>query len=252
MSGAQVGAAASLSRASTAEQAFVASAMFLQSTPGMKRAVLPAFAMLLTATFAGTAHADENRRGLQIEGMIGGSACLPGRAPCRHDGDTFDGFTKPSFGTGVSIGFRPVKWFMIGGLYRWGMFNPDYDGMDVDYSWGGQHTAALMLRPIIPIWRFDLGVNIAPGYARQVFRRNDGGRDYSQGFAMLVGPVLDVYLTDRFFLGAEVDFIFNTQEKVCERRGDDTTCFKVADDDDIKLTPTHQALFGLHFGWTFL
>jgi hypothetical protein len=214
----------------------------------MKRSLLPTIvALLCTFLYAGMARADENRRGLQVEGMIGGSACLPGRAPCKQDQDTFDGFTKPSFGTGVAIGFRPVRWFMIGGLYRWGMFHPDYDG--VEYSWGGQHTAALMLRPIIPIWRFDLGFNIAPGYARQVFRRDDGGRDYSQGFAMLIGPVLDVYVTDRFFIGAEVDFIFNTQETVCRREGGDTTCSKGP---DLALTPTHQALFGLHLGWTFL
>ena len=221
----------------------------------MKRVVLrmlPTFTSLCTFAYVATAHADENRRGLQVEGMIGGSACIPGRAPCRQDQELLDGFTKPSFGTGAAIGARPVRWFMIGALYRWGMFHPDYDGVDGDvYRWGGQHTVALMLRPILPIWRFDLGLNIAPGYARQVFRRAEGrDRDYSQGFAMLVGPTVDVYLGERFFLGAEVDFIFNTQEKVCQRRGDDTQCFDAGD--TLTLTPTHQALFGLHFGWTFL
>jgi hypothetical protein len=218
----------------------------------MQRALRFVVALLCVAVWPDTVRADENRRGLQVEGMIGAAACIPGRAPCRQDADAFDGFTRPSFGTGVAIGARPFRWFMIGALYRWGMFHPDYvTGDGVDYEWGGQHTVALMLRPILPIWRFDLGFNIAPGYARQVFRRELGSdRDYSQGFAMLLGPTVDVYLTDRFFLGAEADLILNTQDKICLHRGGETRCFD--DGDEASLTPTHQVLFGLHLGWTFL
>jgi hypothetical protein len=217
----------------------------------MQRVLRFAVAMLCVMLWPDVARADENRRGLQVEGMIGGSACIPGRAPCQQDAQAFDGLTKPSFATGVAIGARPFRWFMVGALYRWGMFHPDYVTADgSDYDWGGQHTVALMLRPIIPIWRFDLGFNIAPGYARQVFVREFAGdRDFSQGFAMLIGPTLDVYLTNRFFLGAEVDFIFNTQKDICVRRDGDTRCFD--DGEEAAITPTHQALFGLHMGWTF-
>lgn len=196
------------------------------------------------------AAAETERRGLQVEGMIGGAACLPGRAPCRQHGLLLDGRTRPSFATGASLGFRPVKWFMIGGLYRLGMLNPDYRvDTGSSYRWAAQHTFALMFRPILPIWRFDLGFNIAPGFGRQVFRMHGGtGRVVSQGFSFLVGPTVDLYVTRRVFLGGEVDFIFNTQKKVCEHHDSATTC---TTDPERRITPTHQVLFGLHMGMTF-
>jgi hypothetical protein len=214
-------------------------------------ALLASAAIAAVLATAPEAHADENRRGLQLEGMIGGSGCLPGRTPCRQDQAVLSGGTKPSFGVGAALGARPFRWLLIGGMYRWGMFNPDYRTDTDAYTWGGQHTIAALIRPIIPIWRFDLGLNIAPGFGRQVYRRETGrDRDYSQGFAFLTGPTVDVFLTDRFFLGAEVDFIFNTQKKVCEVRDGDKTCFQVGDRPT--LAPTHQVLFGLHLGGTFL
>jgi hypothetical protein len=212
------------------------------------RALASVMALGCSLALSSTAGAEPNKRGLQVEGVIGAAACIPGRAPCHHENTILDGKTRPSFAVGGAIGIRPVKWFMIGALYRWGMFHPRYvTGDGVDYTWGGQHTAALMLRPIIPIWRLDLGLNIAPGFARQIFRRDEGkDRDYSQGFAFLVGPVVDIFVTDNFFLGASVDFIFSTQKKVCQRRGADVTCFRGSDQP--MLTPTHQVLFGLHLG----
>ncbi|MBK6919333.1 MAG: hypothetical protein IPH07_18195 [Deltaproteobacteria bacterium] len=206
---------------------------------------------LALASVSNTASAaDVQKRGGQIEGMIGGSGCIPGRAPCRQDGVLLQGGTRPSFGTGVALGYRPVKWFMFGGMYRYGMFNPDYrvDG-DSGYRSAAQHTFAVMFRPILPIWRFDFGLNIAPGFGRQVFHLDHGrDRDLSQGFSFLTGPTVDVFLTRRFFLGAEVDFIFNTQRRVCQRRGDTTTCSNTP---ERNVAPTHQVLFGLHLGGTF-
>jgi len=194
---------------------------------------------------------EPNRRGGQVEGMIGGAACIPGRAPCHQsDGLLFDGTTLPSFGTGVAIGARPVRWFMLGAVYRFGMFTPRYDvGDGPDYRWAGQHTIGFLMRPILPIWRFDLGFNIAPGYSRQIFKIDAGNdRDISQGFAMLIGPTFDVFLTDRFFIGGGVDFIFNTQKKVCQVRSGNSTC-------GVRLervvAPTHQVLFGFRLGGTF-
>lgn len=194
--------------------------------------------------------AETTRRGLQIEGMVGGSACIPGRAACHQNTLLIDGGTHPSFGVGAAIGFRPVKWFMVGGMYRYGMLNPSYR-LDTGpaYSSAGQHTWAVMFRPILPLWRMDLGFNIAPGFGRQVFRMSHGNdRDLSQGFSMLIGPTIDFYVTKHFFLGAEVDFIFNTQKKVCERRDSNTTC---TTQPTRKIAPVHQVLFGLHLGATF-
>lgn len=154
---------------------------------------------------------------------------------------------EPSFAIGGNIGFRPIPWLIFGGLYRWGMFNPDFDVAGSDrYQWAGQHTVGLFVRPVLPIWRFDLGVNIAPSYARQVFvRNNNSAEDYSQGFAVLVGPTIDFFLTDRFFIGAEIDFVFNTQNELCRNVGGEVRCFE---DDELAIAPTHQVLFGLHVG----
>lgn len=193
--------------------------------------------------------AEPERNGVQLEGMIGGAACIPGRAPCRYDTDLFSGYTQPSFGTGVTLGWRARRWLLLGTAYRLGMFQPNYDGPDSDYRYAAQHTVAVVLRPIIPVWRFDLGFNIAPGFARQVFRYDGSSdRDYSQGFAMMVGPTIDLFLTRRFFIGAEVDFIFNTQRRVCMQRGDTQVC---ETNPERQVAPTHQALFGLHLGGTF-
>lgn len=218
------------------------------------RRLLPSAIMMTTLAvglaWTSEAAAETQRRGIQVEGMIGGAACLPGRAPCRQEGLTFDGRTRPSFATGAALGFRPFKWLMVGGLYRLGMLNPDYRvDAGSSYRWAAQHTFAVMMRPILPIWRFDLGLNIAPGYGRQVFRMRDGSdRDVSQGFSFLFGPTVDVYVARRLFVGAEVDFILNTQKKVCERREGATTCTTTP---ERRITPTHQVLFGLHAGMTF-
>lgn len=209
-----------------------------------------AFALLAPLAWTGAADAKPNKRGFQLEGMIGGAACIPGRAACRQDGVVLDGSTYPSFGTGAVIGFRPVKWFLVGGIYRFGMFHPAYRTDDSnDYRWAAQHTVGVLFRPIIPLWRVDLGLNLAPAYSRQVFKLERGNdRDLSQGFAFLVGPTFDFFLTDNFFLGAGVDFIFNTQKRVCESRGDSTTC---STRPVRRVAPTHQAIFGLRLGGTF-
>lgn len=190
------------------------------------------------------------RYGIQLEGMIGGAGCMPGRAPCHYDRTLISGRTEPSFGVGATLGWRATRWLLLGGLYRLGMFDPDYVGRGVDYSFAAQHTVAALIRPILPIWRLDLGLSLAPGYSRQVFRyEGSSSRDYSQGFAMMVGPTIDVWLGRRFFLGAEIDFIFNTQRRVCRQRGESESCVVSP---VRQVAPTHQTVFGVHLGGTFL
>jgi hypothetical protein len=212
-----------------------------------------ASAALLVFGYAGTASAHPNveRDGGQIEGLVGGSNCLPGKVACRHDNDTLSGHTRGSFGGGVSLGWRAARWFFIGGAYRFGLLRPDYEtfGLDADYRWGAQHTIVALARPILPIWRFDLGVNIGPGFSRQVFRYDDRGYDYTQGFTFLTGPTIDVFITRHMFLGFEADFIFNVHDKTCQRRGGDTTCHDGRRSTD--LAPVHQVIYGLHVGGTF-
>lgn len=201
---------------------------------------------------ASEARADEDRRGLQIEGMVGVAGCLDGRVACHQSTEVLGGRLRPSFGTGFTAGFR-LRWLLVGGLYRWGMFNPDYSRpAELDYDWGGQHTMAALLRPILPLWRFDLGLNLAPGFSRQVFGRGlTGDRDYAQGFAFLVGPTVTFYLSEHMFIGAEAEVIFNAQRRACQRRDGANACFRVGSDTPA-LGPTHQIMGGIVLGATFL
>jgi len=193
---------------------------------------------------------DVQRRGGQWEILVGGAGCMPGRADCKRDEvDVLIGTTRPSFGTGATLGFRPVRWFMIGGAYRFGLFDPDYEVVSgPDYKVAYQHSAFLVLKPILPIWRFDLGLDLGPGFSRQVFRRSGDDKDYSQGFAFLIGPSLDIFVSRNIFLGGKVDFILNAHRTICEERGSSRDCMR---SESRHLAPVHQVLFGFHLGGTF-
>ncbi|MCX4241060.1 hypothetical protein [Paraliomyxa miuraensis] len=198
----------------------------------------------------GGADGDGNRpKGVELEGMIGGAGCIPGRAPCRYEDQFFNGYTAPSFGLGVTLGHRAAPWLLWGGLYRMGMFTPRYEGPDAGYSVAAQHTVAAFVRPILPIWRLDLGFTFAPGYGRQAFYyEHSRDRDYSQGFSMLLGPTIDFWVGPTMFVGAEIDFVFNTQRRVCSQRGSSESCRVETVN---QVAPTHQALFGFHIGGVF-
>ncbi len=199
------------------------------------------------ALVAAPAEAAPAREGAQIEGLIGGSNCLPGRAECSPDNDTLSGTTRGAVGGGALVGWRALRWMTLGVAYRGGMFRPDYE-LDYAnaYTRGAQHSVFAVFRPTIPIWRLDLGVNVAPGYSRQIFRYDNGDQDFTQGFSFMTGPVVDVYLTDRFFLGFEADFIFNAHKDVCNRRGSSTACVRY---EERYPNPVHQAIYGLHIGF---
>jgi hypothetical protein len=207
-------------------------------------------AALLAIPSEAKAEPDVQRRGGQWEVLIGGAGCMPGRVACRHDSLDFAlGTTKPSFAAGATLGWRATRWLMIGGAYRLGMFNPDYqveagDSYDIAY----QNSGFFVFKPILPIWRFDFGLDLAPGYSRQVFRMNRNDRDYSQGFAFMIGPSIDIFVARRVFLGGKVDFILNAHREVCSERGGERTCSRST---ERRLAPVHQALFGFHLGGTF-
>ena len=62
------------------------------------------------------------------------------------------------------------------------------------YNVAYQHSAFFLLKPILPIWRIDLGLDLGPGFSRQVFRMKNGDKDFSQGFAFLIGPSIDFWV----------------------------------------------------------
>lgn len=232
--------------------------MTIHSTPpapahrrpnALLRGVLAAVSLSLVPSVA-AAKPRVSRQGLQVEGLIGGSNCLPGRAACRTDSATLSGATRASIGGGAALGWRARPWLLVGAMYRGGGFRPDYEIVGGGtYSRGAQHSAFGFVRPILPIWRLDIGVNLAPGYSRQIFGYSGGDQDYTQGFAFALGPVVDIFVTKHVFVGFQADFILNAHRRVCEVRDRTTQCVESS---QRYPNPVHQAIYGFHFGFTAL
>jgi len=218
--------------------------------------LLASFAAVLAAPTEARA-ADVKRRGVQFEGTFGASLCIPGKGDCKS-ADTVSGKTGPSFGMGLTLGFRPLRSLMIGGAYNLGFFNPDYrDGAADVYKRAYQNSFFGVIRGIIPIWRVDIGLEIAPGWSRQVFKLRDSSglnpvdRTFSQGFALKTAPMVDFYVTRNVFVGAKVDFIFNFHKQVCsDLANGDRLCVDRGDSDNNQAS-IHQMLVGFHVGGTF-
>jgi hypothetical protein len=119
-----------------------------------------------------------------------------------------------------------------------------------DYRRGMQNSVFGVVRPILPVWRFDFGLGLGPGFSRQTFVRTDGTKDYSQGFAFKLEPTIDVFVSRRVFVGAKLDLIFNAHGRTCREDAIEVNCTKQSYDTD--LAPVHQMIFGLHVGGTFL
>lgn len=198
------------------------------------------------------AQARPDRRGVQSDFTVGVAGCIPYRAQCTSD-DVITGETAPSLGLGVTLGLRPIKPLMVGAAYNFGLFNPKYVVDDADYyRVAYQHSLFAVIRPILPIWRFDLGLEIGGGWSKQTFRAEPGSlidRQSSQGFAMKVGPVIDFFITKHFFLGAKADFIFNFHGDVCTESTDGTKICQRSDETD--QASVHQVIAGLHVGTVF-
>lgn len=237
----------------------MASAIHTFWAPIFDRAWAPLLvsAALLAPTTAAAAD-DEGiktkRRGGQWSMIVGGSACVPGQAACGRDtttdGIAVDGTTRPSLATGGELGYRINPYVFVGSAYRFGMFDMAMVNIDgLPYELGYQHSIFGVVRPSIPLWRFDLGLTLGPGYSRQVFRLPGTDRDYSAGFSWMMGPVLDLFLTERVFVGLRADLLLNAQGKVCEQRAGTTTCVAA---NSQSAGPVHQLIFGLHVGGTFL
>ena len=215
-----------------------------------------AFVALAALAPASASAADVKRRGGQVEGTFGASLCIPGKAECKS-ADTVSGKTGPSFGMGFTLGFRPIKYLLIGGAYNLGFFNPDYkDGPTDVYKSAYQNSLFGVVRAIIPVWRIDIGLELAPGWSRQTFKVRDGvaqtflgEKQYSQGFALKTAPVVDFFITRQFFVGAKVDFIFNFHKQVCTQSTDGSRACAIKDDND--QASVHQMLVGFHLGGTF-
>lgn len=221
---------------------------------------LTAAALLVTAGLSADAHARRpnlTRKGGQFGVMLGGSACIPGKAECARDqamglgGVTIDGKTRPSVGLGAELGYRFNRYVFAGAAYNLGFFDTSYEVTGAaDYRRGMQNSVFGVVRPILPVWRFDFGLGVGPGFSRQTYVRTDGTKDYSQGFAFKLEPTVDVFVSRRVFVGAKLDLIFNAHGRTCREDATTVNCNKETYSTD--LAPVHQMVFGLHVGGTFL
>ncbi len=218
---------------------------------------LTAAAVLVTAGLSSTAEARPNikRKGGQYGIIFGGAACVPGKAECTRDsvtdgGVTIDGRTRPSFGMGGELGYRFNRFVFAGAAYNLGLFDTSYEVAGAEnYRRGYQNSVFGVVRPTLPVWRFDFGLGLGPGFSRQTFVRENGDKDYSQGFAFKLAPTVDVFLARRVFIGAKLDLILNAHGRTCRQAGNTTTCTDTGSTD---LAPVHQMVFGLHVGGTFM
>lgn len=181
------------------------------------------------------------RRGMYSSLTLGVSNCIDGRngAKCRQPlGGAGEAKLKPSFAFTKEFGYR-IPWALFGVSYSLGFMRPDWsvggadpEGKDIAY----QHSLLAVIRPTLPFWRFDLGMTIAPGWSRQVYRNEWTNRTYSQGFALGLGVVASVNITQSWIVGFRWDAISNFHSKRCvSTRDTDTTCVDLPDN-----TPSAQ------------
>lgn len=190
------------------------------------------------------------RRGMYSSLTLGVSNCLDGRngAKCQGPvGGGQDGKLKPSFAFTKEIGYR-IPWALFGVSYSLGFLRPSWSGGDSGISQiSYQHSLLAVIRPTLPVWRFDLGLNIAPGWSRQVYRSDWSDRLYTQGFALGVGVVASVNITRGWIVGFRWDAISNFHNKRCMSTANtDTMCSEIADGTPLALNMGLSGVFLSH------
>lgn len=174
---------------------------------------------------------------------LGFTNCLDGRKNANCNRGFGLGTTKGSIGFTKEIGYR-IPWFFGGLSYTLGFLRPSRGFSDVDTAY--QHSILVVLRPVLPIWRFDIGFTLAPGWSRQVSRGpNWRTRFYTQGFALGLGAVVALNITRRWRIGLRWDAISNYHGRACsssETR--ETSCTDIPDNIPVAAT-VNQGLSGL-------
>lgn len=211
----------------------------------------PVFVLLAALALPHEAHAGSGnkpkRKGGQAEVIAGASACIPGKGECKAEGF---GDSAPSVGMAFDIGYRVHPAFFIGAGYGIGWFNPRWETLDGREFRSAYNQGVFgILRTYIPIWRIDIGFELAPGWSRQTFvNRSDRAHNYSQGFALRPGLSLDIWVSKHVFIGGKLDFIFNFHNETCVKTKSTRDC---SIDSDLRQTRVHQLIGGVHVGGTF-
>ena len=191
------------------------------------------------------------RHGPKSSLLLGVSACVKAKDGTCLQSDISteegsDGRTRPSFGFLKEFGYR-IPWLFVGASYSLGFMRPSWDAPEdspFDYKLAYQHSLLGVIRPMLPLWRFDIGLTVAPGWSRQVFRRSvDRDRDFTQGFALGTGGIIAFYITRRWLVGVRHDVIMNFHKERCEKVSGDKFCDSIESD---SILPVHQSLTGLY------
>lgn len=220
----------------------------------MRRA-LPLLALgLFLAPAVAHAGPKVKRKGGQGDIAAGATFCVSGQSDCTKTGSLASGSTGPMLGLNANLGYRFNKWFFLGAGYAAGWFNPDFKEGGTDlYKSGWQQGVFAVPRFILPIWRFDFGLEPGLGFSRQAFRVADGSplqydKEYTQGFAFRPGLTADIFVGRQVFLGARVDITLNAHSKHCIEDSSSVSCDKFQSND---VAGVHQGFVGLHFGGVF-
>ena len=217
----------------------------------MRRLLLPALVLLAgAAPSRAVAKPNVNRKGGQWGLTAGAAMCVPSKVKCKHSqaADLGAGRTRASFGLGAELGYRWEHLF-LGAAYNLGLMRADYDTInDSPFKNGYQNSVFAVIRPMLTPWRFDLGLDFGVGFGRQTYKRDNGEKNFSQGLTFKTGPVVDIFVARRIFVGLKLDLILNAHGKTCVEDAGTRTCAKKRRDD---IAGSHQTIFGLHVGGTF-
>jgi hypothetical protein len=192
---------------------------------------------------------EPKRSGGQVDILLGGSGCIPARGDCKFEDGTR--MTRPSAGLGFDIGWRAHKAFFLGAGYTVGWFTPTWrvgDRNDREFRNAYQQGAFLVLRAYIPVWLFDIGFELSPGWSQATFVAEGSNlRQLSHGFALRPGMSFDVRLGRHLYIGARVDFMVNFHSRFCTADGSR----ECGAQPTIRQLPVHQVIGGVHFGANF-
>jgi hypothetical protein len=200
-------------------------------------------------------------RGAQIELLPAAAICLPSLVfKCKLAGI---GQTGPFVGGGFTLGFRAERHAMFGVSYNGAALRPDYNLPDRRYeTYGHMHHVVGMFKVMLPIRRWEISTDVGAGWSYLLFPVEGGGKVFSHGFVAKIGPAVDVYINNHFFMGLKADFLINVHGKTC-REGltpiqldpevppvDPNVCIKRnAPEAKSEQLPVHLVLPGIHFGF---
>lgn len=212
---------------------------------------VPALGLAAALAWPNAADArDPDRSGGQVDILVGGSGCIPSRAgDCKFDGNGRT-LTRGSAGFGFDIGWRAHPAFFLGAGYTIGWLTPIWERQDGHRVYRNAFNQGVfaVLRAYLPIWRFDIGLELSPGWSQTTFvAAGSDLRQLSRGFALRPGLSLDFRIGEHMFVGGRVDFIVNLHTRFCTADGD-VDC---GNRPRTPQLPVHQVLGGVHFGANF-